>query len=243
MPEPVLYIRGFPSALAEALSGSQEMLADLKGIADLSDEQIHTLRKRLSEAKGFLDPKSLRAIVREVIDDDKKVESVQRTLRKLGPKSVERLLRDLSEQRHKNKDFPLDEAVLDRLHHTLPALIHPYPALARFEKAERLATVTGQQLESVELICDLRPIFDEDRKHVEGLMPYTHLRVVAIGADGLPKSFEAQLTQQQVYDLAEKASKAKDKLDVLREAVEKWVQGGLPDLPLTRVPRKESSDA
>ena len=243
MPEPVLYIRGFPGALAEALSGSPEMLADLKGIADLKDEQIDTLRKRLSQAKGFLDPKSLRAIIREVIDDDKKVESVLRALRNLGPKSVERLLRDLSEQGHKDKDYPLDEAVLVKLRHKLPALIQPYPALSRFEKAERLAKVTGQELESVELICDLRPIFDEDRKHVEGLMPYTNLRIVATGADGLPKSFEAQLTRQQVHDLADKVSKAKVKLDVLHEDVEKWIQGGLPDLPLTRVPRKESSDA
>ena len=74
-------------------------------------------------------------------------------------------------------------------------------------------------------------------------MPYARLHLVATGEDGLPNSFEAELTQQQVHDLAEKASKAKSKLDVLRGSVEMWVPGGLPDLPLTRVTRKESSDA
>jgi hypothetical protein len=116
--------------------------------------------------------------------------------------------------------------------------------LAAFQKAERLSTLTGQRLESFDLICDLRPIFDESREHLEGMMPYTRLRVVAIGADGLPEAFESELTRQQVHDLAQKASKAAQKLDVLLDAIEtNWLPGGLPDLPLTREPRKEPTDA
>jgi len=218
------------------------MLADLQAVADLTDEQIKMLRRRLSEAKGFLAPKSLRTTIRQVVADDDKAGSVQGALRNLDPKDVERLLRALSERRE-GKGFPLEETMLARLRQVLPELIQPYPALTRFEKAKRLATLTGQQLESIEVICDLRPIFDEDRKHLEGMMPYTRLRVVATGPDGLPNAFEAELTQQQVHDLVDKASKAKDKLDVLRKSVEKWLPGGYPDLPLTRVPRKESSDA
>ena len=108
----------------------------------------------------------------------------------------------------------------------------------------RLATLTGQKLESIELICDLRPIFDKLRKHLEGMMPYTRLRVVATGADGLPDAFETELTRQQVHDLAEQVSKAAQKLDVLASAIEtEWLPGGLPDLPLTRAPRKGPSDA
>jgi len=132
---------------------------------------------------------------------------------------------------------------LARLGEILPNLIQPYPAMARFEKAERLANLTGQELESMELICDLRPIFDEDRKQIEGMMPYTRLHIVATGADGLPKSFEAELTHQQVIDLRKKGEKAESKLAVLRKSVESWLPGRLPDLPLTRVVRKESSDA
>jgi len=240
MPEPVLYFRGFPSDILGARV-NERMLADLKSIAELDDDHISTLRRRLSEAKGFLNPNSLRALVREVVKDDNKTGSVQRALRSLAPDNIERLLRELSE-RSREKDFPLDQSVLDRLQQVLPQLIQPYPALTRFEKAERLATVTGQQLESVELICDLRPIFDDNRKRLEGMIPYTRLRVVATGPDGLPDSFEAELTRQQVHDLAEKASKAKVKLDVLCESVGKWVPDGLPDLSLTRISPKESSN-
>jgi hypothetical protein len=168
---------------------------------------------------------------------------VQTTLQNLEPKDTKTLLQGLAEQGKQEKDFPLDEAELARLGEILPKLIQLYPALTRFEKAERLAKLTGQELESIELICDLRPIFDDDRKRIEGMMPYTRLHIVATGADGLPKSFEAELTHQQVSDLREKVAKADSKLDVLRKSVESWLPGRLPDLPLTRVTRKESSDA
>lgn len=243
MPEPVIYVRGFGGApRVEALATSSDVLADLTVVAGLSDDDVNALSKRLSEATGFFDPNSLLEAVRGLIGDEGAAQSVRRVLRNLGPKDVRKLLDTLSKRRAE-EDFPLDEGTLERLHKLLPVLLQPYPALTRFEKAERLATLTGQQLESVELICDVRPIFDETRQQIEGMMPYTRLHIVATDADGLPKSFEAELTQQQVHDLAEKASKATVKLDVLRASVEKWMPGALPDLPLTRVPRREPSDA
>ena len=243
MPEQILYFRGFPPPSIEGLAADSNVLADLKVVAGLSVNQVNELRLRMLEAKGFLDPKALLALAPEVLRDEGTARSLHRALRNLGPQNVRQLLNALSEQRKQKKDFPLDEDELKTLQQTLPALIQPYPALTRFKKADRLGKLTGQQLESVELICDLRPIFDPDRKNVDGMMPYTRLCIVATGVDGLPNSFEAELTQQQVHDLAEKASMAKVKLDVLRDKVEKWTPGGLPDVPLTRVPRKESSDA
>ena len=242
MSEPVIYFRGFPTSLL-GLAADSDALADLKLIANLPEERVDALRQRVLEARGFLDPKALTAIIHEVVRDENAAGSIQRALRNVSPENVKQLLSALSEKHREKKEFPLDEGNLERLRQILPRLIQPYPALMRFNKAARLAKLTGQQLESIELICDLRPIFDEDRRQIEGMMPYTRLRVVATGADGLPKSFEAELTQQQVHDLAEKASKAKVKLDVLRDSVQKWVPSGLPDVPMTRVPRKESSDA
>lgn len=243
MPEPVIYIRGIRPPFVDAASVDAAMLADLKSVATLGDESVSALRDRLSAAEGFLDPKTLSATLCSVIEDESTALSVQRTMQNLSPSDVERLAEALTQRQEEEEDFLLDKNELDRLHKTLSALVRPYPAMARFEKAERLSRLTGQELESIQLICDLRPIFDEKRNQIEGMMPYTRLCIVATGADGLPNSFEAELTQQQVHDLAEKATKARAKLDVLRKNVESWLPGGLPDLPLTRVTRKESSDA
>lgn len=218
------------------------MLADLKEVASLSDTDVKALSQRLTDAKGFLDPKTLAATIRQVVREEDTAQSVQRTLRNLEPDDVEPLLKVLSDRKQK-KDLSLEQGVLDKLGQVLPKLIQAYPALTRFEKAERLAKLTGQQLESVELICDLRPIFNESRTRVEGMMPYTRLRLVATGADGLPNAFEAELSEQAVHDLAEKAEKAIEKLHVLRKKVESIVPEGLPDLPLTRPVKTESTDA
>jgi hypothetical protein len=235
MPEPVFYMRGFGDPAA-----SRGMLEDLKAVAGLTDSQVDSIRKRLLDARGFLSHAGLLTVIGNVITDERVAQSVRRAVRNLDSNAVQPFLNSLSAQ---DEEPRLDEPILKRLREILPCLVQSYPALQRLKKAERLADVTGEAVESVELICDLRPIFDESRKEVEGMMPYTRLRLVVTGVDGLPRAFEAQLSYQQVRDLQEKAEKAITKLEVLRKDVEQWLPGGLPDLPLTRVPSKESDDA
>ena len=243
MPEPVFYARGFQPTFSTDADANPRMMADLKAVSTLSDDEVTSLCERLSQVKGFLDPKTLATEVRQVIKVEGTARSVLATLRSLEPEYTKRLVESLTERGKRDANFPLNEAELDRLGAVLQKLIQPYPALVRYEKAERLSTLTGQQLESVDLICDLRPIFDENRKQIEGMMPYTRLHIVATGADGFPKSFEVELTYRQVNDLKEKAAKANAKLAVLYESVERWLGEGVPELPLTRGPGKKTSDA
>lgn len=243
MSEPVLYMRGFPSPFFGPSSISPAMLQDLRAVAGLSEDQADAIRTRLAEATGFLGPKELFALLRELLSEEATARAVQRTVRNIDPNGVEPLLKTLAKSRS-DEEPTLDQAMLARLQKILPHLIQPCPALARYKKAERLATLTGRKLEAAELICDLRPVFDERRTCIEGMMPYTRLRMVATGADGLPEAFEAELTRQQVHDLAEKASKAVQKLDALVDVIQaKWLPSGLPDLPLTRPPQKDPGNA
>lgn len=241
MPEQIFYFRGTPNQSPIAMVDNPEVLADLTSVASLTQEQVSGLSRQLSTSSGYLDPKALSGIVREVVQEPSLAGAVQRVLLNLSPPDITALLRRLHERVQADPGL-VEKGVLERVSQILPELVKPYPGLLRFRKAERLSRLTGQQLESVELICDLRPIFDEQRERVEGMMPYTHLRIVVTGVDGLPNGFEAELSQQQVYDLAEKAAKAKGKLDVLQKEIERWMPGGLPNLPLTRAPRKEPSD-
>lgn len=241
MPEPVLFMRGFQPPLFEHPAAREELLDDLKAIIGLSDGKLTELQKHLTEAKGFLGPGALLTTIQRIVEDSNAAEAVRRILINIGPSQVKRMVTVLEEGREE-EGFPFDKAQLERLKQILKNLIRPYPALARFRKAERLAKITGKQLETVELICDLRPIFDESRKNVEGMMPYTRLHIVATGEDGLPKPFEVELTRQQVIDLLEKVEKAKSKLETLHQSIKNWLPNGLPDLPLTRILRKESSD-
>ncbi len=235
-----MFIRGY-SPFLERPSSIPGMVDDLKTIASLSDEEIQGIRKHLAKADRFLDLRSLLTSIHEVIQDRKSADAVGRAIRNLMPSDVERIIGDLK-QAIDEEHPPCDEDTLTRLTQALGELIQPYPALVRYRKAERLAKTTGQQLETVELICDLRPIFDRNREKLEGMMPYTRLHIIATGEDGLPKSFEAELTYEQVVEVAEKAKKAKGKLDVLGQSIETWLPGRVPNLPLTRGMQKGPSD-
>jgi len=240
MPEPVLYIRGFPGAGAFQ-PADPAMLSDLALIASLTEDPVTKLRARLQEARGFLDGETLRKLISNVIPDAKSAQAVFRALTNLESDDVESILKHVERARKAENKSNIDDAALESLRQNLATLILPYPALVRFEKAQRLATFTGQRLDSADLICDVRPIFDGEGREVEGMFPYTRLRVVATGADGLPRDFEAELSVEQVYRLYETVKRAKTKLQTLRSNIEKWMPQSIPNLSELRLPQGEKN--
>ncbi len=215
------------------------MLTDLALIASLTESQVSDLRTRLQEARGFLDRDNLRILIRDVIPDAKPAQAVFRALTNLEPDDVEGVLAHVDRVRKTEKKLKIDDAAMTNLGRNLASIIQLYPALTRFEKAQRLATLTGQRLDSANLICDVRPIFDGDGRTIEGLFPYTRLRVVATGADGLPRDFEAELSVEQVYRLYETVKRAKIKLETLRSNIEMWMPQAIPNLQEVQVPKGE----
>ena len=107
------------------------------------------------------------------------------------------------------------------VHRLLATLIRPYPALLRQAKAERLADAVNLRAEAVDLICDLRPVFDDERCRIEGLIPMTTIKIVASGVDRFPISFEAVLSARDVLTLQKKVQDAVDKLNKLGEFAER----------------------
>jgi len=240
MPAPVLYVRGFPGSFE---SPDPAMIGDLNAIGALSADQISELVGALSAASGFLDSKRLTELVRAVVSEQRPTKAVIRALQNLEPDDVLRVLAAFERVRENKKKGKTHDPSIDAVRRNLTTLIQVYPALARHEKAERLATLTGQQLESFDLVCDVRPLFDESRIRIEGMIPYTTMRVVATGVDGLPRAFEVELSLEEVHELSEKVEKAKTKLATLRSSVESWMPDSVPELPLTRMPQKDSTNA
>lgn len=233
MPEPVFYMRGFRVPGMVPII-SQPMVDDLLVVANLEKDQVSRLASSLRQADGFLGPERLRGTIKEVLAGEEQVDPIFRVLQNITEADLPELLQGLAEWRQaEDNRTRLPEVEFQRLKECLPRLLQSYPALERYRKARRLEEITGQSLEEMELICDLRPIFDSERRQVEGLIPYTTLKVVVTGADGLPVSLEAELSASQVSGLAEKAKKAQQKLKVLRELAEQWVPGGVPKVQRT----------
>jgi len=77
------------------------------------------------------------------------------------------------------------------------------------------------RVEAVDLVCDIRPVFDDSRTNVEGVIPFTTLKVVATGVDQFPISFEAVLSASDVLALLKKAELAVAKLNALGRLAER----------------------
>jgi len=121
---------------------------------------------------------------------------------------------------------PEDEQVFTKeqiqtLQERLRTLIDASSSLLRQKKAEELGTIVGQRLEKLHLINDLRPIFDANRKQVEGFLPVTTMHIVVTGADGLPNALDVILSEADVERIAEQAEFAKNKIQALKKIVQK----------------------
>ncbi len=223
MPEQVFYIRGrFPFERGV----SSELVSDARLVLDLQPGQIKALAAELEAFPGFLDKETLKGIVDqyEESEDRRKrltnlITGTDARLRQ-ADQTVNDLLSGIlewqkSEENQKLQLLSVQE--MEELQRRLPLLTRPYQGLRRQGKARRLTEATGFPLEDVEIICDLRPVFDEERKDVEGIIPYTIMKVVGKGSDGFPLSLEVVLTETDVNDLAKKAAAAVEKLKRLRD--------------------------
>lgn len=239
MSEPVLYIRGFPSFEAQPIG--DPVIEDLQIVGDIGEDQIENLCGSLDKAKGFLDPSRISSLITKEIPDSKRARAVFRVLVNIKPDTLDEFIEHVDKWRTENQG-KVPEEIFQNIKRTLKRIVRAYAALERFRKAERLEKITGQTLEDIQLICDLRPIFDEARDNIEGMIPYTRLRIVTEGADGLPIATEVELNRRQVEDLAKKAEITLKKLCTLRQQAENWIPGGVPELERTRSTDRENDN-
>ena len=225
MRDTILYMRG-PIPFGVEVGISDGLIKDAKILLDLDINQIKSIREDLRSFSGFLDrgrlaevlhtyvedEESCRRLARFVIAIDGRLRATDQNVNHLAS-SIEKWL---DEEENKKKGL-LSWEQFEQLRPRLPLLIEPFPGLSRQAKSERLSQATGLPLEAVQIICDLRPVFDEARECVEGVIPFTTLKVVCKGVDGLPVALEAVLSRTQVSELLKKATFAEQKLSGLEK--------------------------
>lgn len=225
MRDTVFYVRGpFPFGTGRVVSA--DLVKDTKVTLDLNDEQLRAIANELEHFSGFLDMPALRGIIGLYVPDAGQCKRLSRLIigvdewLRSADQNINDLLSSIREWQRGDENRAenlLSSGDLEELEHRLPLIIKTYPCLKRQAKARHLSEVTGLRLEDLEIICDLRPVFDESRSAVEGVIPFTTLKVVCKGVDGLPVALEGILTELEVEDLAKKAAAAVEKLKHLRE--------------------------
>jgi hypothetical protein len=221
MSDTVVYLR-VPFDLRFSRSIAREgFTEDVQGLLRLDDAQIVRLSSLIDAYSGFLDRFALRELAAQAGIGEPPSKALASFLWEMDQalsesgNSAGEFVKEVAGQLRAQEESGLSAEEIDRFERNLASLVADQPGFRKQRKANRLSKAIGNPLSDVQVICDLRPIFSQDRTEVEGMLLVTTLKVVATGTDGLPVSFEARLTEKQTAELAEKAKTAKEKLAVL----------------------------
>lgn len=222
-----------------------ELIELAKVLLNLGQEGADRASAALASAGGYLSDDRLKAVLAdalgtadEVTDQVAKLVRVGESLLRNGetPATLVGMLETVAGTRAGSKSSALSSEELSQLGRLLPIVVRIYPARERQAKAERLADGLGLRAEAIDLICDLRPVFNDERSVIEGLIPVSTLRIVASGVSRFPESFEAVLSVRDVLALQKKVDKAVSKLNALGRLAEQT------SLPIPAVELTETDD-
>jgi len=215
--------------LAGYLAQDKEFLDDVRIIIDLDDAVYDQLATKLEQAAGFLDLPSLKLLAHAVVPSENKPQHLASIVYRVGGMlhdgdmlPLEALKELESALREKAKDLIAEDRqiLIDRLQQLVVSPV----SLAKQFKARRLVDATGAELEDTAIVCDIRPVFDDERLKIEGGIPLTVLQINYTTADGESLVNEVRISEKQLTKLAEQIGKAKQKLNSIKQLL---AQNGL----------------
>lgn len=221
-----IYFRGAVPAPepGEQLARDPSFLKDARAVLELDTEAFESLLAALSQCESFVTDDQLKSIVKGSVDESKLAQAafdllrhLNRTLRDLG----DPIEKGLSTLRSAIKEHAEDMPVEDRetLGERLEKLVLAPSGLGLQWKAEQLARSTGIEVEDIQLVCDIRPVFDEARSAIMGAVPVSTLKFSVLGPDGTPENIELRLTEAQLTDLGSKAELAQQKIRIIKKTL------------------------
>lgn len=196
-------------------AGSQHIVA-------LDDESFSKLETALAEYSGFLDLQTVHTIASEVLGTDQGLDELSSMVW-----NVARLIRQSDEEitdaadalksAIEEQEDELEAAERTILADRLQKLVAVPRGFDLQHKAETLVGATGRQLDDVQIVCDIRPVFNRDRTGIEGAIPIATLRLDIDEVDGSQSRAEVRLTEAQIVDLQGKAEAAVGKVLLLKK--------------------------
>lgn len=220
-----------------------DFVTDCQVLLEVPIEQLSQAAQSLTEYPGFLSTLVIESIVgRYIVQNDnlrrfvRVIQWVERYLRTPAGtlENLEHTLSQWAKREENQKAWTVQR--LGQVNQAIQALRLPYPGQSKQAKAERLGAAVRHRVHQIELICDLRPVFNEDRTVVEGLIPFTVMRIGTLGDEGLPVVFEVVLSARDVQTLHQKTEGAVSKLNTLGNLAAKY------ELPIPAIDLTETQD-
>ena len=225
----------FQMSMEDVVSGSlipPEMLGGLHSLAQLDPQVVTQISESIDSLEGLnQDDAVLSAISEHLPENQQEVANeLLNVMRNVSLDEVPRVVATVTAwvSRKDERKAVFSDELLTRLRSNLETLVQEHASIELMKKADRLIRDTGDELDSIKFICDLRPVFDKRREHVDALVLLANLRIRYVSQNGQRKSCELALTEDELHHLKEKTEEAISKLEVLKR-----VAGSLRDISIT----------
>lgn len=211
--------------LIDHLVGDEDFVNDAKRIIDIEEPSFEHLQERLIGITSFLDRATLTAEVESVLGKGKDATEVSRTIWRLSAMLREseepfsecvELLRSTIQEKMTALEPEHRTNLADRLERLA---VNP-TGLNRQFKARQVANFTGKELDDLNLVCDIRPVFSADRTNIDGAIVVTTLRLNLVD-NGTSSSLDIRLTEEQLHDLFESVTVAEAKVTAIKGLLER----------------------
>lgn len=210
--------------LAERLVQDEDFLSDAEEILRLTDDEYLRIAAQLAQSDAFLDRGELESVVSGAFGEDadrvtSAIHQIGRLIHDSGMDVVKAMdvLAGIIEEKVESLPPEQRRTLIERIR----KLIAEPVGLAKQFKAQRLVDVTGSRLDDFQIICDIRPIFDQKHERVDGAIPLTTLQLEYTTVDGDSDVVELHITERQITQFGEKIDDARRKLKMIKDLLDR----------------------
>lgn len=209
-----------PNLVWIAALRSPSFVRDAAAFAEVSDDAFDSIIDRLEHDTEFANKRALVEKVAEVVAEEH-LQSVLNCLfnfyemqRDLGPHGF---LNDLLPRIRQLLEGQFDPETVGLLEDRIGRFVRvSKPGMERQAKAESLLYLGAQVVNELRILCDLRPVFDDDRNKIEGMVLVTSLLI----NESSPNPIRLRLDDGDLSKLEHEVSEAKRKAKEIRELIE-----------------------
>jgi hypothetical protein len=202
---------------AERIVQESGFRKDLKLIGDLEADKFDALSRALAEYPHFLDVEKVSEIVAEKTGNPSlSLSAVIVQLSNLIRNASERPEAAFNTLCREIANRPDGLGNVDGLNVRLQRLLLEPRGFGRQRSAEDLAEATGEELHSVQVICDIRPVFGESETEAQGAVLVVILRLEKTDLSGSHSSLDLRLSEDQLDSLAKLSETAKGRIASLK---------------------------
>lgn len=207
--------------LADHLAQDSDFLEDAQHILRIDDDAYLRLATELAKTDTFLSRSDLKPIVSGSLGEGEGSDRIASIINRLGgivhdadmdARDAMDALAKAIEEKTERLEVQERRTLIDRIR----TLVAEPIGIAKQYKARQLVDAIGAELDDFRIICDIRPIFDQQRERIEGAIPLTILRMEYSQPDGESAVVELRVTEKQVAKFGEKLEDAKLKLKMIK---------------------------